>query len=171
MPRRLQLLCLFSITLNVPFKNLSNKCRKAFAPPCGAYRRPCSQTHHAIKNPPTPNPQARLSIRPSPASPTCNASAVPIRPSSKICARPRHSKKLSPGSSKHYADKCGLPALAPKATTALSFLHYPEYAFQKFIKQMLQGICPALRGISPPTLANTSRLCKLLNCHSSDLPH
>ena len=83
-------------------------------PPCGAYRRPCSQTHHAIKNPPTPNPQARLSIRPSPASPTRNASAVPIRPSSKIRARPRHSKKLSPGSSKHYADKCGLSALAPQ---------------------------------------------------------
>ena len=32
LPRRLQLLCLFSIILNMPFKNLSNKCRKAFAP-------------------------------------------------------------------------------------------------------------------------------------------
>ena len=83
-------------------------------PPCGAYRRPCSQTHHTIKNLPTPTPQARLSIRPSPTSPTCNASAVPIRPSSKIRARPRHSKKLSPGLSKHYADKCGLSALAPQ---------------------------------------------------------
>ena len=79
-------------------------------PPCGAYRRPCSQTHHAIKNPPTPATKKA----PSPASPTRNASAVPIRPSSKIRARPRHSKKLSPGSSKHYADKCGLSALAPQ---------------------------------------------------------
>ena len=48
LPRRLQLLCLFSITLNVPFKNLSNKCRKAFAPALRGIPNP--QAPHTFAN-------------------------------------------------------------------------------------------------------------------------
>ena len=47
-PLGLQLLCLFSTILNVPFKNLSNKCRKEFAPALRGIPNPQAHARHKL---------------------------------------------------------------------------------------------------------------------------
>ena len=47
-PLGLQLLCLFSTILNVPFKNSSNKRHKAFAPALRGISDPQTHTRHKL---------------------------------------------------------------------------------------------------------------------------
>ena len=149
LPRRLQLLCLFSIILNVPFKNLSNKCLKAFAPALRGLsppmfanasrhkkihqhstRRHAFQSAHRQPAPPATPPLSRFAppqkFAPVRGTPKSSAPAHQnIMPTSAACPRlPR--KGLNP-----TASKPSFPPLRPIPSKHTLYPHPTRrHAFQ-----------------------------------------
>ena len=151
-PLGLQLLCLFSIILNVPFKNLSNKYRKAFAPALRglspptrpttpatkkSHRRPRAQPHPPQKKShrqPTFANTSRHKKNPPPPNPQARAPNPPIAqpaPTRNASAVPIHPSLKNPP-----------PSAAPKGSAP---------AYQNIMPT--SAACPRLprKGLNPTT--------------------